>query len=126
TPRFVETGVFKLLIAIGVLLVAWAAVRFRIVRLRKVADDLQLRVDERTSQLREREALLADKNAQLEIQADQLQELDKAKTRFFANVSHELRTPLTLTIGPLEDARSQLAESGSHGVVSRIDVALRN
>jgi signal transduction histidine kinase/ligand-binding sensor domain-containing protein/CheY-like chemotaxis protein len=126
TPRFVETGVFKLLILVAVLLIAWAAVRFRIVRLRKLAEDLQLRVDERTSQLREREALLADKNAQLEIQADQLQELDKAKTRFFANVSHELRTPLTLTIGPLEDARSQLAESGSHGVVSRIDVALRN
>jgi signal transduction histidine kinase/ligand-binding sensor domain-containing protein/AraC-like DNA-binding protein len=126
TPRFVETGTFKLILLLGIALVAWAAVRFRVARLKKLAEDLQHRVDERTSQLREREALLAEKNAQLETQAGQLQELDKAKTRFFANVSHELRTPLTLTIGPLEDARAQLADTASHVALSRIDVALRN
>jgi signal transduction histidine kinase/DNA-binding NarL/FixJ family response regulator len=36
--------------------------------------------------------------------AEELAELDRAKTTFFSNVSHELRTPLTLILGPVEDA----------------------
>lgn len=34
-------------------------------------------------------------------QAEQLRNLDVAKTRFFTNISHELRTPLTLMLGPI-------------------------
>ena len=36
--------------------------------------------------------------------AEELTDLDRAKTAFFSNVSHELRTPLTLILGPIEDA----------------------
>ncbi|KAF8312813.1 hypothetical protein DL93DRAFT_2228831 [Clavulina sp. PMI_390] len=42
--------------------------------------------------------------------ANQLAQLDAAKTVFFSNASHELRTPLTLIDGPLLEAVAMLKE----------------
>ncbi|MCF8248170.1 MAG: response regulator [Saprospiraceae bacterium] len=39
--------------------------------------------------------------ALIQQQAEELRQLDAAKSRFFANVSHELRTPLSLVTGPI-------------------------
>ncbi len=55
--------------------------------------------------------------------AAKLEELDKARSRFFAGISHEFRTPLTLIEGPLQDF---LTETKDQQQRSLIDMMLRN
>ncbi len=50
---------------------------------------------------------IEDRNLELADNQLRLQELDEAKTRFFANVSHELRTPLTIMLGTTETLRDR-------------------
>ncbi|MGK5448493.1 SpoIIE family protein phosphatase [Streptomyces radiopugnans] len=57
--------------------------------------------------------------------AEELAELDRAKTAFFSNISHEFRTPLTLIMGPLEELRGQLAGAGEQ-VREELEVIRRN
>jgi signal transduction histidine kinase/DNA-binding response OmpR family regulator len=57
------------------------------------------------------------------LQSEKLQEIDRVKSRFFANISHEFRTPLTLILGPLEKL---LAENVQEPVKKQYRLMLRN
>jgi PAS domain S-box-containing protein len=57
--------------------------------------------------------------------AEELAELDRAKTAFFANISHEFRTPLTLIMGPVQDLRERLADQDEQ-VRDDLEIVHRN
>ena len=57
--------------------------------------------------------------------AEELAELDRAKTAFFSNISHEFRTPLTLITGPVQELRRRLAGADLQ-VREELEVISRN
>ncbi len=57
--------------------------------------------------------------------AEELAELDRAKTTFFSNVSHEFRTPLTLILGPVDELRGR-AEGLDQRARHELDLIHRN
>ena len=57
--------------------------------------------------------------------AEELAELDRAKTAFFSNVSHEFRTPLTLIMGPVEELRARV-DPADAVAAGELDVIYRN
>ncbi|MEU6409772.1 SpoIIE family protein phosphatase [Microbispora sp. NPDC046933] len=57
--------------------------------------------------------------------AEELAELDRAKTVFFSNISHEFRTPLTLIMGPVDELRGRLQGADAQ-VREELEVIRRN
>ena len=94
-PPWYQTGwaylIYTLISFMGIYLI----VKWRSWKLVQEKRRLEQTVKERTKEVYE-------KNILLEEQSEKLKEMDRVKSRFFANISHEFRTPLTLIMGPLE------------------------
>lgn len=57
------------------------------------------------------------------LELDKLREIDRLKSRFFADVSHEFRTPLTLIVGPVAQ---MLEETGSEESREKLGLVRRH
>ena len=118
SPWYLSWWAYVLLVFLGGGIVG-GVVQWRLAYLKQRTRLLERTVDERTQKI-------VEQNAQLAVQANQLRELDEAKTHFFANISHELRTPLTLIVGPLAQLYDKTDRSADPETHAQLGMMLRN
>lgn len=113
TPPWWQTWWAYLLYAASAGAALALAFKARLRFLEKRTRELETSVAAATAEVVAQKQRIEKQNEQLALQAGKLAELDRLKSRFFANLSHEFRTPLTLILGPVEQELAAAAEEHS-------------
>jgi signal transduction histidine kinase/DNA-binding response OmpR family regulator len=121
-PWYKTWWAFLFYAAVFVLLLFYVA-KWRSLKLEKEKQRLEQIVEERTKEVNQKNQQLEKQTGQLKEQSVALQEMDRVKSRFFANISHEFRTPLTLIMGPMEQ---MLIDSSDQKQKEQLDLMLSN
>jgi len=125
-PHFYETWWFWLAIGLFGVAVLFIAYRMRMRALEQREQELSQKVEARTATIRAEEKKTQEALATVMKQAEQLEQIDASRTRFFSHVSHEFRTPLTLMLGPINALLKHAADTLSDEEKQQLRMARRS